>query len=52
VEQECDRVLSLSAAYLKGTDKAATVGAIKAEQAILRNKTVALSDLLAVFRAV
>lgn len=52
VEQECDRVLSIGAACLKGTDKAATVDAIKAEQAILRNKTIALSDLLAVFRAV
>ena len=52
VEQECDHVLSLGAACLKGTDKAATADAIKTEQAILRNKTVALSDLLAVFRAV
>jgi hypothetical protein len=52
VEQECDRVLSLGTACLKGTDKAAGIDAVKAEQAILRNKTIALSDLLAVFRAV
>lgn len=52
VEQECANVLSLGAAYLKGRNKTVTVDAIKAEQAILRNKTIALSDLLAVFRAV
>lgn len=52
VEQECDRVLSLGAACLKGTDKAVTIDAIKAQQTVLRNKTIALSDLLAVFRAV
>jgi c-di-GMP-related signal transduction protein len=51
VEQECDRVLSLGAACLKGTDKT-VVDAIKSEQTVLRNKTIALSDLLAVFRAV
>lgn len=53
VEQECNRVLSLGAACLKdAAGKAAAVESIKTEQAILRNKTVALSDLLAVFRAV
>lgn len=53
VEQECDRVLSLGAAYLRdAAGKAAAVESIKTEQAILRSKTVALSDLLAVFRAV
>lgn len=52
IEQESDRVLSLGAACLKdATDKTAA-DTIKAEQAVLRNKTIALSDLLAVFRAV
>ncbi|MSQ77130.1 MAG: hypothetical protein EXR97_01570 [Nitrospiraceae bacterium] len=52
VEQECDRVLTLGAACLKGGGKTTDVELLKAEQAILRNKTIALSDLLAVFRAV
>ena len=53
VEQECDRVLSLGAACFKGgTDKMAALNELNAERAILRNKTIALSDLLAVFRAV
>ena len=52
VEQECDRVNSLVTAYLM--DGAAKVGALdelKVERAVLKQKTVALSDLLAVFRA-
>jgi hypothetical protein len=52
VEQECDRVLTLGAACLKGGGKTTDVELLKAEQAMLRNKTIALSDLLAVFRAV
>jgi hypothetical protein len=52
VEQEWERVLSLAATCLKGgPDKDKQVGAVKAERAILKNKTIALSDLLAVFRA-
>ncbi len=52
VEQECERVLSLGAACMKGGQgKAAAVEAVKAERAILQSKTIALSDLLAVFRA-
>jgi hypothetical protein len=52
VEKECDHVLSLGAAYLKGgTGKKATLDELKAERAVLQNKTIALSDLLAVFRA-
>ncbi len=52
VEQECIRVLSLSAACLTGGDgKTATMETLKAERAVLKNKTMALSDLLAVFRA-
>lgn len=52
VEQECDRVLALGAACLKGGGKTSDIELLKAEQSILRSKTIALSDLLAVFRAV
>jgi hypothetical protein len=52
VEKECDRVLSLGATCMKGgAEKAAALAEAKAERAVLRNKTIALSDLLAVFRA-
>ena len=52
VEQECDRVLTLGAACLKDGGNTTDIELLKAEQAILRSKTIALSDLLAVFRAV
>ena len=52
VERECNHVLDLGAACLRGK---ATPGAsrdeIEGERAVLQNKTIALSDLLAVFRA-
>lgn len=52
VENECERVLSLGTACLKGGgEKAAALTELKAERAVLQNKTIALSDLLAVFRA-
>ena len=52
LEQECDRILALGAASLKaGVADAKTREAIGSERAILRNKTLALSDLVAVFRA-
>lgn len=52
VEKECDHVLSRGAAYLKGgTGNKAVLDELKAERAVLQNKTIALSDLLAVFRA-
>src|SRR5688500_18527131 len=52
VEQECNRVLTLSAACFKdGAAKTAVMDELKAERAVLKNKTMALSDLLAVFRA-
>ncbi|MGH7259097.1 MAG: hypothetical protein ACREI9_00260 [Nitrospiraceae bacterium] len=52
VEQECERILSLGAACMKGgAGKAAAVESVKAERAMLQSKTIALSDLLAVFRA-
>ena len=50
--EECDRILSLGTSCLKsGPDDAKTREAIQIERAILKNKTSALSDLVAVFRA-
>jgi hypothetical protein len=52
VEKECDRVLSLGAGCMKGgMEKASALAEVKGERAVLNNKTIALSDLLAVFRA-
>ena len=52
VEQECHRTLSLAAVCLSGgAGKTSAMEDLKAEQAVLKNKTMALSDLLAVFRA-
>ncbi len=52
VEQECNRVLSLARACLTaGTAKSAALEELKTERAVLKNKIMALSDLLAVFRA-
>lgn len=50
--QECDRIVALGTAGVKsGTVDATMREAIQAERAVLRNKTIALSDLVAVFRA-
>lgn len=50
--EECDRILTLGAACLKtGAHDAKVCEAIQAERAVLKNKTAALSDLVAVFRA-
>ena len=52
VEKECKDVLALGAAILKGgQERASAMEPMQAERAILRNKPLALSDLLAVFRA-
>ena len=52
VEKECKDVLALGAAILKGGhERTAAMEPMQAQRAILRNKTIALSDLLAVFRA-
>jgi hypothetical protein len=52
VEQECDRVHSLIVTCLEnGVEKGFAVDALKAERATLKHKTMALSDLLAVFRS-
>jgi len=50
--EECDRILTLGAACLKaGATETKTREAIQAERAVLKNKTIALSDVVAVFRA-
>ncbi len=52
VEEECRRVHELVTAYLlAGTGQAGALEELKAERAVLKHKTMALSDLLAVFRA-
>lgn len=52
VEQECNRVRSLVMACLTdGPGKAAALDELKVERTVLKHKTMALSDLLAVFRA-
>lgn len=49
---ECDRILALGASCLKsGVADSKTREMIHAEWAILKNKTIALSDLVAVYRA-
>lgn len=51
VEQECDRVRSLITACLAyKTANATALDELKAERAVLKHKTMALTDLLAVFR--
>ena len=52
VQQECDRVHSLIMTSLEdGVEKEFALDALKAERVVLKHKTMALSDLLAVFRA-
>jgi hypothetical protein len=52
VEQECERVLALGGACLKGgAGRQKSLEQMQAERAMLQHKTIALSDLLAVFRA-
>jgi hypothetical protein len=52
IEQECNRILSLvSACLTDGPEKTAALNDLKAERVMLKQKTMALSDLLAVFRA-
>jgi hypothetical protein len=52
VEKECKDVLALGTAILKGGhERASAMEPMQAQRAILRDKTIALSDLLAVFRA-
>lgn len=49
--EECDRILALGASCLKSGADGKTRERIQAERAVLKTKTVALSDLVAVFRA-
>lgn len=50
--EECDRILTLGASCLKSSaTNATTRETIQAERAVLQHKTIALSDLVAVFRA-
>ncbi|HET9962935.1 MAG TPA: hypothetical protein VFQ34_11410 [Nitrospiraceae bacterium] len=52
VEKECERVLALgSKCLMGGTEKVAALDVLGAERVVLKNKTIALSDLLAVYRA-
>jgi len=52
VEQECKQVLALTAACLTdGAGKTAAMDEVNAKRVVLQIKTMALSDLLAVFRA-
>ena len=51
VQEECDRILALGSACLQAGAKSAMAEDIKAARAVLQNKTIALSDLLAVFRS-
>jgi hypothetical protein len=52
VDQECNRVFALTAACLMPGDmQRAALEDVKAERAMLKTKTMALSDALAVFRA-
>jgi len=52
VERECERILALGGTLLKGGgDRSSVLKDMQAERAVLRDKTLALSDLLAVFRA-
>jgi recombinational DNA repair ATPase RecF len=57
VEHECERILELAATCLRDRQNGRTIDGdhradlLKAERAMLKNKTIALSDLLAVFRA-
>ena len=50
--EECDRILALGASCLKsGAADQPTREAIQAERTVLKSKTLALSDLVAVLRA-
>ena len=52
VDEECSRVLALAESYLKkGVGQKDALEQITHERALLKTKLMALSDLLAVFRA-
>ncbi|HEY6085785.1 MAG TPA: hypothetical protein VIU63_10345 [Nitrospira sp.] len=50
--EECARIVALGASCLKdGHADSRKRAAIQAERAVLQNKTIALSDMVAIFRA-
>jgi hypothetical protein len=52
VDKECERVFALGRkSLIGGTDKVAALDVLGAHRVIFQNKTVALSDLLAIYRA-
>lgn len=52
VEKECERVFSLvRKALMGGTERVSALDVLGAQRVIFQTKTVALSDLLAVYRA-
>ena len=52
VQNECDRIMALGSACLQAGGQGVMADDIKAARAVLQNKTIALSDLLAVFRSI
>lgn len=52
VQEECDRIMALGSACLQAGGKGTLADDIKTARAVLQNKTIALSDLLAVFRSI
>jgi hypothetical protein len=52
VQEECDRVLKLGSSCLQVGAKGVMTEEIKTARAVLQTKTMALSDLLAVFRSI
>lgn len=51
LSEECERILTLGTSCLRSGADPAMREAVQAERTVLRNKTIALSDLVAVFRA-
>lgn len=51
VQQEGDRILALGESCLKGQGGGTARSSVQTEREVLRHKAMALSDLLAVFRA-
>ena len=51
IEHASERVLTLGAAYVEGREDEGTKAQLEKDREILRIKTLALSDLLAVFRS-
>lgn len=52
VQEECDRVMKLGSSCLLAGGNGAVTEDMKVARAVLQTKTIALSDLLAVFRSI